>query len=211
MTRKGLPPTLRRKRLANNRGKRRLIRRLDLSALNSRNDLTVCTLELHDGLGDEVEGIRQFHRPFGLEVTIKIAHLIAHVQKCQGTMSPDLPKYPNSPRGSLGAQYWNVCHYRVSQLFLEEAWMFSKSRMPLVELLASATLTILCTVGCNYSEEGKTADTTYAATQTRTLGAAGSTFVAPLISPSVDLIPVPFRFKPSKSRALLTSSAALNG
>jgi hypothetical protein len=64
--------------------------------------LTVCTLELHDGLGDEVEGIRQFHRPFGLEVTIKIAHLIAHVQKCQGTISPDLPKYPNSPRGSLG-------------------------------------------------------------------------------------------------------------
>ena len=56
------------------------------------------------------------------------------------------------------------------------------SRTLLVGLFASATLALLSTVACNYSEEGKPAETTYAATQIRTLGAAGSTFVAPLIA-----------------------------
>ena len=56
------------------------------------------------------------------------------------------------------------------------------SRTLLVGLLASATLAVLSTVACNYSEEGKPTETTYAATQTRTIGAAGSTFVAPLIA-----------------------------
>ncbi len=49
---------------------------------------------------------------------------------------------------------------------------------------ASAALALLLTVGCtNYSEDGKApADPTFATTQVRTFSAAGSTFVAPLMS-----------------------------
>ncbi len=61
--------------------------------------------------------------------------------------------------------------------------MHSKSRMVLIGLVASATLTLLFTVACNYSEGGKPPEEPKVAiTQTRTFSAAGSTFIAPLIS-----------------------------
>jgi phosphate transport system substrate-binding protein len=46
-----------------------------------------------------------------------------------------------------------------------------------------AALALLFAIGCNYSEDGKPpADPTFATTQIRTFSAAGSTFVAPLMS-----------------------------
>ncbi len=49
---------------------------------------------------------------------------------------------------------------------------------------ASAAFTLLFAIGCtNYSEDGKPpAEPTFATTQVRTFGAAGSTFIAPLMS-----------------------------
>jgi phosphate transport system substrate-binding protein len=47
----------------------------------------------------------------------------------------------------------------------------------------STAFALLLAIGCNYSEDGKPpADPTYATTQVRTFSAAGSTFVAPLMS-----------------------------
>ena len=57
-----------------------------------------------------------------------------------------------------------------------------RSRVFWTGLLAFASLGALVTAGCNYSEDGKQEEPKFAATQVQTFGAAGSTFVAPLIS-----------------------------
>ena len=57
-----------------------------------------------------------------------------------------------------------------------------KSRVLLTGLLVLASLGLSFTAGCNYSEDGKQEEPKFATTQVQTFGAAGSTFVAPLIS-----------------------------
>ena len=48
-------------------------------------------------------------------------------------------------------------------------------------LFVAAALALAVTPGCDFSEEGKTKETPVATSNTRTIGAAGSTFIAPLM------------------------------
>ncbi len=49
-------------------------------------------------------------------------------------------------------------------------------------LFVAAALALAVTAGCDYSEEGKAKEAPITGTNTRTLGAAGSTFIAPLMA-----------------------------
>ena len=51
-----------------------------------------------------------------------------------------------------------------------------------LSLFATAVLALAVTAGCSFSEEGKAKETPMSTTNTRTIGAAGSTFIAPLMA-----------------------------
>ena len=51
-----------------------------------------------------------------------------------------------------------------------------------LSLFATAVLALAVTAGCSFSEEGRAKETPMSTTNTRTIGAAGSTFIAPLMA-----------------------------
>lgn len=65
-----------------------------------------------------------------------------------------------------------------------------------LSLFATAVLALAVTAGCSFSEEGRAKETPMSTTNTRTIGAAGSTFIAPLMA----------RWASSYSRLILFTS-----
>ena len=59
--------------------------------------------------------------------------------------------------------------------------MYSRYRRLVVIVLLGATCALLLSVGCDYSEEGKAKEAPVSGSNIQTLGAAGSTFIAPLM------------------------------
>lgn len=51
-----------------------------------------------------------------------------------------------------------------------------------VTLLSTTILALLLAVGCDFSEEGRAKEAPITTSNTRTIGAGGSTFIAPLMT-----------------------------
>jgi phosphate transport system substrate-binding protein len=60
--------------------------------------------------------------------------------------------------------------------------MYKHAQVFTLTLLSAALLALAALSGCSYSEEGVAKETPMATTNTRTMGAAGSTFIAPLMA-----------------------------